>query len=954
MYWPAVMVAAAALVMGAPTLKGTFVGGDDHRLVLDHVLVNHPSPAHAAKLFTILHRDLYQPLPLLSFSAEFAVAIPLGLFDESVKGGAWLFHLSNVLLHAVNALLVFQLIRRFESRDGGGSGLHDRAPFRDVLDSESSRRLTLDAARQGRNRRGITPSVAGAAAVAGVLFAVHPLNVEVVAWLNGRMMLLSTLFALASLIAFDRWMAGGLRGRGDSRDSSAPTGGGRYTSGTKDRGTDGDRTAATGGGRYTSGTKDRGTVGDRTAATGGGRYMKGDGEEYQQAVAGEGRRWAWLTMLFVACSALSKIRVELPLLMFIVPILRRQRIGIRFLAPWGVCVAITAALAAVNYVATARAGLFAGAGENLHGPTPVRALLGLAWYFEHLVWPAGLASWYPTPATVAWSDPETLRAAVVLLVVAMAVWSARRLPAALPGFGWFLVSIAATLQLVPSRNVLAADRYMYLPMIGLLWVLAAGSAACFRLAARRWAAGARIVAGPVFVAVVVALVATSWHVAWFYETPVRKSERIASLTPTTPRVWERLAWAYHREGRHDDAIECARKELAHNDGMVRSEALQVIGSAAMALGRPDEALTNLRQAIVEDPESPEATYHFAVVLEELGRFDEAMSFYEQTVARAPLANPWIHRLAGLYRRVGRADDARAMLLRVLDNNLYDPRATMGLAELDIGRGGPEEFRAAERRLLTLLDWMPEYADAWVNVGVARHGLGRTEQAIEAYRRALQADPSHPVAALNLATIYVTDGDAGSAAPLFERAAAGGLPTVEQTVEVHDFFVTHGEPNRAVRLWADFLERVPNSNEARAFWCWSLALNGDAEKASAAAEALLRKEPGEPLALAAQVRLALGNGRYEQANEIAGLLAETNARGADARRRLLRALGEVVLRQPDLPWTYCVAARLWMADERWEEARAFIDKCDEQCTSDSCRATVSALRAMLPVGAVSPS
>ncbi|MFQ5495990.1 MAG: hypothetical protein ACE5EX_11480, partial [Phycisphaerae bacterium] len=52
------LVGAAALVMGAGTLGGSFVGGDDHRLLLNHVLVNHPSPAHAIKLFTIWHRDL--------------------------------------------------------------------------------------------------------------------------------------------------------------------------------------------------------------------------------------------------------------------------------------------------------------------------------------------------------------------------------------------------------------------------------------------------------------------------------------------------------------------------------------------------------------------------------------------------------------------------------------------------------------------------------------------------------------------------------------------------------------------------------------------------------------------------------------------------------------------------------------------------------------------------------
>ena len=158
----------AAVVMGLPTLRGGFVGGDDHRLVLNHVLVNHPSFAHGVQLFTILHRDLYQPLPLLTFSGEFAVANALRLFDSGVEGGAWLFHLTNVLLHAFNTVLVWITVGMLQKRLG-------------------VQRLAV-------------------ATVAALLFAVHPFQVEVVAWVNGRMMLLSTLFALASLLAFARWL----------------------------------------------------------------------------------------------------------------------------------------------------------------------------------------------------------------------------------------------------------------------------------------------------------------------------------------------------------------------------------------------------------------------------------------------------------------------------------------------------------------------------------------------------------------------------------------------------------------------------------------------------------------------------------------------------------------------------------------------------------------------------
>ena len=68
-----VALVGAGLVVGWPALDGGFLGSDDEHLILNHALVNHPSLAHAVKLFTISHRDLYQPIPLLTFQIEFAL-----------------------------------------------------------------------------------------------------------------------------------------------------------------------------------------------------------------------------------------------------------------------------------------------------------------------------------------------------------------------------------------------------------------------------------------------------------------------------------------------------------------------------------------------------------------------------------------------------------------------------------------------------------------------------------------------------------------------------------------------------------------------------------------------------------------------------------------------------------------------------------------------------------------
>ncbi len=838
--WP-LLVFATAVLMGLPTLQGSFVGGDDFRLVLNHVLVNHPSLAHAIELFKIIHRDLYQPLPMLSFSLEFALGDALNLFEEGWEGGAWLFHLTNIILHGLNAAAVWCVIAMLQQRNRGTGGV----------------------AHQGQSY--------GVATIAAMLFAVHPLQVEVVAWVNGRMMLLSTLFAVASLITLGLWLGKGKH------------------------------------------------------------------------------RWAVLTVVFTLFCAISKIRVALPLLLVIVPLAQGRKIRRPFVVLWVVCTAVTAAFAYVNLGATAQSGIFEGAEEKLHGPGIVRGLLALSWYFRHFLWPTGLASWYPAPGTVRWSDPATLHALIVTVVtVAVMAWLAWRSRLAALGFAWFFVSIASTVQIVPTRNALAADRYMYLPIIGLVWVVGVGLAAAYKWAGRRWTQDAAwgialVIAAPA----VIAMVVVSWYTASFYETPLKKSKRIAELNPITAHVWERVAWAYYRADRYEDAIAFGQKEFGHDDMNAQGMALQVIGMSQLHLGQHDDALASLNRAMELDPESATAKHRMALALYELGRIPDALPLLEYAVEQAPMKNPWIIRLALLYRKTGRPKDAQAMYKQAILNNRYEVPATLGMAELAIESGTQEGYLAAERDLLKLLEWMPENVKARVNLGVAYNMLGRMQKAIEAYSTALEYDSSNTTAVLNLASMYLMTGDVGKAGRFFESAASMGLESVDRLEVIHDFLIGQQAPQQAVGLWGEFLTRQPGSLDGRAYLAWSRALAGDLERARAEAEVLARANVSNPVVSAMLAYVALADGRYDAAVVQTETLCTMGRQGASARRRLLGAFAAIVRDKPDLPWSFCLPARLYLGDGHIDNAKSFIDLCDDQCRDTTCAQYVRSLRANLP-------
>jgi len=872
------LIMATAFLMGLPTIRGGFVGNDDRHLVLNHVLVNHPTLAHAAQLFRIVHRDLYQPIPLLSFSAEFVLVRALGLFDEGTEGGAWLFHLNNVFLHVINAVLVFFVIRRLSARPNSKETDPRALPWTAFL--------------------------------AAILFAVHPLQVEVVAWVNGRMMLLSALFALASACAFARWLT-------------------------------------------------------------------------------DGRMWtAGMTLICVALCMMSKVRAGVPIVLFIVayctlrshleisceaepgrrgfliearravaPLLSR-----RFLTVWlGAC-GITLFFIAVNVGATAgNTELFKLAAEHLRGPRLVRVILALGWYVQHFLWPVGLASWYPAPGDVSWSDGTTLRALVILAGTALLLGLLRRHRVVIAlGTLWFLGTIIDTLPIVPARNLLAADRYMYLSIIGLVWISASLAASALEtLSVQAWRSALLATGRVVLVGICVALLATCWHLAPSYATSVGKTERIAKLFPNQPHVWARAAWAHHQAGNaalkdgqpeaavlhYHEALRLAEIELGQPLQNGKCEALQAIGATRLKLGEEEAGLAALRSAVELEPDGGEPRFRLASALEDLGKVEESLPLYEISYSLAPSHNPTILRLAKLYRRFHRPADARRLYEKALENNRYEVPAILGLSELDIESGTADGLHSAELGLRQLLTETAENAPARIMLGVVLHRFGRVKEALSEYERVVDASPCNVTALLNLAQIHDSQRRSQRAADLFRRAETCGFESVEQVKALQDFYIKRGQAGEAAAAWERFFSAKPEFEEARRRAAWCHALSGE----FSSAKRLVLEEPSgtplDPLILATEIYFALATENYgEGVIKLEDLCHRQGAEGQEARRLLLSGLEWFEERSGKVAWTFCYAAALLAAEGRKEAAGEFTRLCDENCDRAECRAFVINLQA----------
>jgi len=379
--------------------------------------------------------------------------------------------------------------------------------------------------------------------------------------------------------------------------------------------------------------------------------------------------------------------VTLPLLLFLLDLWPLRRGFSRKLALEKVpFIALSCAVMAVTIVAQRGATGF---------PPPLflrleNALIAVAAYIADALWPARLWAVHAYPASLpAW---QAIAAAAGILAVSAIVLRQRRQRAYLAtGWFWFLVTLLPVIGLVQAGPQARADRYMYVPLVGLSIMLAWGVAgiAARWPAVRLWAA----VLGPAVCAIMA--VATSiqtryWetteglfqhaidmdsgnYLAWNYlgQTLADKQwfppEVIScyryslAIRPDHAAAHFNLATALWAEGRQYEAIDEyeAALSLERQNAGYRS----ALGAALAISGRLADGLAHMEQSVRMDPDNKQAQFNLGSALMDLpGRTSDSVAHLEEAVRIDPYFTAAHVNLAAVLLRIpGRRAEAIAHL-----------------------------------------------------------------------------------------------------------------------------------------------------------------------------------------------------------------------------------------------------------------------------------------------------
>ncbi len=443
---------------------------------------------------------------------------------------------------------------------------------------------------------------------------------------------------------------------------------------------------------------------------------------------GQGR---YLSVLLWFCLGLMSkpMIVTLPFLLLVLdawPLRRLSRSAVREKIPFF-------ALAAVSAIVTFLVQRSSGAVKEIARlPIGLRienALVSCAIYCLKTIWPSGLAVFYPYPAGYDWWMVAAAGLAVAIVTV-LALRSFRRAPYLAAGWIWFLVTLAPVIGLVQVGAQARADRYMYVPMVGLTIILAWGAADL----ARRWPAVTR----PIAVAAIAACLAA------------------AAVSAAQIQHWKNSETLFQ----HALDVTTDNYLAEHN-----------LGSYLLATGRLPEAITHLETALRIRPESAAARSDLASALAQTpGRLPEAIAQYQAAIRLLPdsaiLHQNLASALAKFPNRLPEAIREYQAALRV-DPEYAEAHNNLGLALAGIPGRLPDaiaEYQAALRI-------QPDYAEAHYNLGVALSKTsGRLPEAAAEFEAALRIQPDYAEAHYNLGVaLSKTSGRLPEAAAEFEAA-----------------------------------------------------------------------------------------------------------------------------------------------------------------------------------------
>jgi tetratricopeptide (TPR) repeat protein len=339
------------------------------------------------------------------------------------------------------------------------------------------------------------------------------------------------------------------------------------------------------------------------------------------------------------------------------------------------------------------------------------AVVSYVTYLWQMIHPLGLACIYPNPTNYLpfWQVAGALG---LLLAISGAAWAFRRThPWLVVGWLWYVGMMIPVIGLVQISYYAHADRYTYLPQIG-LYLLLTWTVADLSAGWRH----RRLVLGSGSTIILVALIICARTQVSYWRNSETLWTHTLACTSNNVIAHNNLGTALLLKGSVDDAVIHGQKALQIKPDY--AEAHASLGNALLQKGSVDEAIVQYQKALEIKPGLAEAHNNLGNALLQKGSVDEAITHFEKTAELKPGNAEAQYNLGNAFAQKGSVDEAISHYQKALEIK-------------------------------------PDYAEAHNNLGLAFFQKGQMAQVITHYQKALEINPNNAAAQNNLAWLLAT-------------------------------------------------------------------------------------------------------------------------------------------------------------------------------------------------------
>ena len=566
---------------------------------------------------------------------------------------------------------------------------------------------------------------------------------------------------------------------------------------------------------------------------------------YVRFVRGGDRKFFVVSLVMYVLALLSKpTSTPLPVMMLLMDYWPLRRLRISSIWEKASFFVVGGISGVVTYISQARTASILTPEQYGLIRIPLVICHNIIFYLWKMLWPFRLTSHYPFPVPMNLSQPIILIGVIgtCVLIPALLI-SLRWTRAALTGWLIFFIMVLPTMQALQFSDVIASDKFVYLPSVGVLMILTVFLG---------WVCGRQhhisLKARYTVVSIVVLglaggeAVATRQYLARWRDTVSLWSHMVEVIPAISPR--NNLGVAYAQAGDYDAAIEQFRSILEKDPN--DPQANHNMGNILTEKGQFAEAEQYYKKAIRFQPTEADVYQAYGVLLVEEGKPEEAIALYRGALGRGKMGMAYLlhEGLGSVLLRLGRVDEAIeelkiAVKQRVnsealghlglamaskgemekaieyykkairIDTNNAEAHFNLGNAYLAQKKTAQAivEYRAAIKA-------RPNYTMAYSNLAVASVRIGRLDEAIDNFRRVVELEPNNPDGCFNLASALADKGLVDEAVEKFRKGIELSPRDAAAHYELGKLLLQNRKVEEAITEYEQAIKIDPNNNDAR--------------------------------------------------------------------------------------------------------------------------------------------